>query len=1239
MYIASSYDAIFVYNNIFQGVKDTHESFKRKYMKVKVVLLFISLCFLSLLSKGQTILNPGDLVILGIDANLSTNPDEISFACFQDITTGTEIQITDQGYERCNAGLWGSGEGGAKLTRVGGTIPAGTVITFRTQQPTSPHIHFTCPDTLWSVANLGTGASANSFNMNSGGDQVYFAQNGTWASGATCSNNYPGSGGRMLFAFSTSGGWVGFTNSTQASALYPGMDCFSMAPTTASDFFKYTGPMTAAYQKDWINRINSTASWTHYASSAAYLAASPNLCTTVITIIPGTDADWTPPVPDTICQSASPINLNSLISGIGQTGGTWSGTGVTGNTFNPAGLNGTYNITYTNDCPCCISQTHTITVNSVIVSAGNNTPICSGTTLDLTSLPGGATSYSWSGPNSFTSTLENPIITNVTAADSGTYTVTVTANGCISSKSTSVHIKQSPIITSGPFSIPNGTSTTLNTTVSGGSGSYTYNWAPSTYISGSTTIQNPVTTNLSVTTVYTVTVTDATTGCTGTEQVIVNVTGSPLDINTVTATPSSICYGDSTLIQATATGGSGSYTYLWSPATGLSNSTISNPIASPTITTSYTVTANDGSNTASSQVNITVYPLPTASASHSGPVCTNNTLSLTSGGGTTYSWSGPNSFSSLSQNPSITGLTPLATGTYIVTVTDSNGCSATAQTIVNVNVSPTANATNNTPCEGQPLNLSSGGGVNYSWSGPNGFISNAEYPIIINADTVSTIGTYSVTVTDGNGCTATAQTVVVVNSNPVAMASSSTPCEGQTLNLNCSGNPANNYIWSGPGSFSDPNQNPIILNADTSSTQGIYTVTVTDGNGCTATAQTTVTINSNPLATASSNKPCEGHTLNLLSSGGSTYNWAGPNSFSNSSQNPTIPNADTSSTQGIYTVTVTDINGCSATAQTTVIVNKNPIVTASSNTPCVGQALNLNSGGGSFYSWTGPNGFSSSNQSPSINGVTMSTAGIYTVTAIDAQGCSATISISVIINALPTVSINIPKTSYCISASPATLTGTPAGGNFSGAGVAGNTFNPSLAGIGGPYELIYSYTDADSCSNSDTVFVSVTALPTVALQNENDPTLQIYTGEVVTIAAIPANYQNYDFYIGGNLVQSGSSNIYQSTNLMNGDVLVVNASEGGCAASDSITLDIKPIPNAFIPDGSDGENKIFLKGLNLQIFNRWNQQLYSGTDGWDGKYKGKLVSPGTYYYIVTLTNLDKTTKTIKGSVIIISPHH
>lgn len=275
----------------------------------------------------------GDLVILAVNANMesgggacvsgSNNGDEISFMCFVDITNGTQIQITDNPYERnyTGSGQWGNTEGGAVLTRTGGTIPAGTVITFRTDMNVTHDVVFIYPDALWSATDLGTNATRTLFNLNNGGDQLYIGQDCQWNGGtnncatgtcppsgsgtAACHNaTFPGTG-RLLFAFSTNPDhpWeascidttTAHDKPTQRSNLYPGMECLNMAPTGSSDYNKYTGPLTPATQREWIDRINSNTNWTSYADCNAYQVTGPQYDDgMLLTILPGgfSDGHW-----------------------------------------------------------------------------------------------------------------------------------------------------------------------------------------------------------------------------------------------------------------------------------------------------------------------------------------------------------------------------------------------------------------------------------------------------------------------------------------------------------------------------------------------------------------------------------------------------------------------------------------------------------------------------------------------------------------------------------------------------------------------------------------------------------------------------------------------------------------------------------------------------------------------------------------------------------------------------------
>src|SRR5450759_4744982 len=208
--------------------------------------------------------------------------------------------------------------------------------------------------------------------------------------------------------------------------------------------------------------------------------------------------------------------------------------------------------------------------------------------------------------------------------------------------------------------------------------------------------------------------------------------------------------------------------------------------------------------------------------------------------------------------------------------------------------------------------------------------------------------------------------------------SNSSVCAANTINLTSSNGTA--YSWNGPNGFTSSAQNPSILNANTAMT-GAYTITVIAAPGCTDTDTINITVNALPIATAGSNSPvCVGNTINLTSSGGISYSWGGPKGFTSSAQNPSIPNANTSMA-GTYKVTVTAATGCKVTTTTNVIVNALPIAIAGSNSPvCVGNTINLTSSGGTGYSWSGPNGFTSSAQNPSIPNANTAKAGAYTVT-------------------------------------------------------------------------------------------------------------------------------------------------------------------------------------------------------------------------------------------------------------------
>jgi gliding motility-associated-like protein len=192
-----------------------------------------------------------------------------------------------------------------------------------------------------------------------------------------------------------------------------------------------------------------------------------------------------------------------------------------------------------------------------------------------------------------------------------------------------------------------------------------------------------------------------------------------------------------------------------------------------------------------------------AQVTSNSPVCAGNAINFTSSGGTVYSWSGPNGFTSNAQNPSLSNANSVMAGTYTVIITGTTGCTVTDTINVKVNALPVAAAGSNNPvCEGSIINLTSSGGTSYSWSGPNSFISNSQNQSILNA-TTSMSGIYTVTVTASNGCIGTANVNITVNPLPLVTitSSSNSMCVNDLRTL--TGNPTGGTfsISGGPGTI------------------------------------------------------------------------------------------------------------------------------------------------------------------------------------------------------------------------------------------------------------------------------------------------------------------------------------------------------------------------------------------------------------------------------------------------------
>ena len=192
-------------------------------------------------------------------------------------------------------------------------------------------------------------------------------------------------------------------------------------------------------------------------------------------------------------------------------------------------------------------------------------------------------------------------------------------------------------------------------------------------------------------------------------------------------------------------------------------------------------------------------------------------------------------------------------GTYTLNLTDVNGCSNTKTTSVIVNPLPIIAAMGSTLCATKTISLSATGGTAYTWVGPFGFTSNNASELIPNSS-LSQQGQYSVTVTDINGCTSTSVTNVQINPIPSPTVGANSPiCEHDTLSLQSAALTGLNFTWTGPNGFSSVEKNPKIANA-TVLNAGMYTVTISDNIGCSATALVNMDINPLPVVTISSDK-------------------------------------------------------------------------------------------------------------------------------------------------------------------------------------------------------------------------------------------------------------------------------------------------------------------------------------------------------------------------------------------------
>lgn len=995
-------------------------------------------------------------------------------------------------------------------------------------------------------------------------------------------------------------------------------------------------------------------------------------------------------------------------------------------------------------CSCSINVIMSGT--NRIISYCTNKPVTLGTATVTVNGGVGPYTYGWSPGGGKSAT--------VTGLSAGIYTVIVKdANGCVEVKSVPISGKGSITLSATKTDITgcglsNGTASVIP---SNGSGNYSYLWSPG----GQTT---SAVSGLAAG-VYTVMVNDAS-GCPSTATVTIN---DVANISVAVTSSDAACSNSSDgFAGATPSGGVSPYTYSWNTS----------PVQTTAIATGlskgfYMVQVTDANGcTATKAMTLNAPAALTSVISKVSPACFNGkdgTATVATTGGTpvySYRWSS-NAANQIS--PTATGLT--GGETYAVTVTDSKNCTGKASiyvarpSAINHDIIDRSAVNCSGMFDGKAEDVVSGGtpGYTYIWS-PGGATTS------LAANLVSGIQ-YTVTIMDANNCSAT-DTITVFNKGPLKIATSSTQTCGSTNSGSATvvptgGNTPYSYSWN-PGSVNS--QTLVGLAAGSA-----YTVTVTDGNGCTMASS--VTINSSPALVL--NKAITGcmnnAAIDLSVSGGTapyiyswlggqttedisslspnTYNvtvWDANNCFDTLSVlvpaipcNPTVqvtgdsicaggcklltavisqgkppytylwnPGASTgntlnvcSGTSQVYTVTITDVTGATSSDTAMVAFRPQPVVNVAPATICVGASTVLTASGASSYVWAPSSGISNtSGASVSANPLVTT---IYTVTGSDSKGCAAVTTVNVTVNSLPV--INVSNAGICMG-STATLSATGAV-TYNWAPPAGLSAATGAVVSAGPLtSTTYTVTGTDINGCSAAATASVVVNP--ALINSLNPHIcpgQSYTlrnGTVVTNSGIyidtlvskvsgcdsivittltvnvPAADAGNDVEIfntfskqlvatGGTVYSWTPPDGLSCTNCPNPVaapdstttyyVRVIDAN--GCESFDSVKVTVKEyipcnanadintiIPNAFTPNG-DGLNdelcipdNICIRKISLKIFDRWGAKVYetSDPDGcWNGVYAGKELNAAVFAYYLTIEYLSGKTDSGKGNISLI----
>jgi gliding motility-associated-like protein len=813
--------------------------------------------------------------------------------------------------------------------------------------------------------------------------------------------------------------------------------------------------------------------------------------------------------------------------------------------------------------------------------------------------------YSWN-------TSPAQLASNAIGLAQGTYAVSVIdANGCTAQADASIGGPQSEVwayaesVTHESCFGLNDGSATLD--VSGGSGSYTITW-------NTTPPQTGLTATGLAPGMYLALVVDNN-GCDHEKYVPVEILGAAAPLQAQFATSQITCAGmNNGSINLTLTGGLPPYSPVWSDDFGNSNVIEDLFNLSPG---TYHLQANDALGCAVSASIVITQPVPISAAVTISPAACQGSLTgaidLTVTGGTapySYIWSSASGFSASTQD-----ISGIGAGTYIVIVIDANGCQfVNGYTVsqpggLQAGLDVTDHNGFGTTCAGASdgaINLSAQGGsgaYNFSWNGPNGFASTDED--ISNLEP----GTYTVQVTDGNGCSLTQQATIIA---PDALTASTVASSANGFGLSCNGGSdgeINLILTGGAGPFSTAWSGPNGFNSNAASISGLsagdYSVNVTDANGCSTSASITLTEPPALIANATAFAWPDGTNISCASASDGSIDlsitggvgpygivWSDGLGFAALTEdiNGLLP--------GGYQAVVTDANGCTAnalavlTAPAPLLAVAQAAVINNSNVSCQGAmdgSVDLAATGG-----TGPFSMAWSNGA-STEDLTGLGAGSYSVTVTDAHGCTATTSITLDEPQAILANAAASQQPSCNGASDGAIALSVAGGEaphsflWSGPnGFASNDASPAGL-LAGAYSVLV--TDAHGCTTTalidliepQPVMASITA--TVFTGGYTIPCAGLSIGSATVSAT--GGTAGYTFDWSG--PDGYSSNDAQIFGLSAGAYTAIATDTNGCTGSASVQMVEPQVLDVLIDiadlggfpvscNGSDGSASALISG-------------------------------------------------------------